>query len=38
MVNNGVYMNGNSHYDDNDDDEPLRIILFSESFPSFTSG
>ncbi|CAF3270863.1 unnamed protein product [Rotaria socialis] len=38
MVNNRVYTNGNSHHDGNADDEPLRILLFSESFPSFTSG
>ncbi|CAF4001389.1 unnamed protein product, partial [Rotaria sp. Silwood1] len=29
------YTNGFTHHDN---DEPLRILLFAESFPSFTSG
>ena len=29
------YANGYSHHDH---DEPLRILFFAESFPSFTSG
>ncbi len=30
-----VYTNGFNHHDY---DDPLRILLFDESFPSFTSG
>ncbi|CAF3827278.1 unnamed protein product [Rotaria sp. Silwood1] len=30
-----VYTNGFNHYDN---DEPLRILLFADNFPSFTSG
>ncbi|CAF0768050.1 unnamed protein product [Adineta ricciae] len=32
MISKGAYTNGFHH------DEPLRILLFAESFPSFTSG
>ncbi|CAF4163024.1 unnamed protein product [Rotaria socialis] len=38
VYNYRLYTNGNSYHDGNADDEPLRILLFSESFPSFTSG
>ncbi|CAF1152455.1 unnamed protein product [Rotaria sp. Silwood1] len=33
--NHQLYTNGFTHHDN---DEPLRILLFAESFPSFTSG
>lgn len=33
-----MYTNGFTRHDDESDDKPLRILLFAESFPSFTSG